>query len=522
MLKWVILVSCAGLSVASIHWPDIRMERLDALLWEESLLTQIINNCPVRSNSTIAAQWVRLAYHDMSTHNVDDGTGGLDASIAYELDRAQNIGSGMAGSVSDLIAFTDPGATFSDVIAMGAVLGVAACGGPLIPFRGGRVDATAAGPPTVPEPQQDLASHMESFRRQGFTQSEMIALVACGHTLGGVRRQDFPDVIQSPGPADEVIPFDGTNSFDNPVVTGYLQGTTANPLAVGPNATTNSDLRIFFSDGNVTMQSLAPPDNFNSVCSELFERMLNTVPKDVQLTDVIEPIQYKVLPTRFFVGKDGLFRLTTGLRAVGVNPTRTVALYWTDREGTACPATGCSMPPISAPGLAARGSFMAVRRGLTGFPTYRFDARLNTTNSISKFWFKVDEGDGSEPVLVDNDGAGLPIAQDDILFDTRRSSFFTNSNDLMLNIVIAVRTDDATAKVTVSRYVRGTPSDPVPKREVVELSADARFPPISGYTFFSRDFISGTGLKWMDVKAEVGGKIFSEKDVEIIVPIGAD
>jgi hypothetical protein len=29
------------------------------------------------------------AYHDMATHDIESGTGGLDASIAFELDRPQ-------------------------------------------------------------------------------------------------------------------------------------------------------------------------------------------------------------------------------------------------------------------------------------------------------------------------------------------------------------------------------------------------------------------------------------------------
>lgn len=82
----------------------------------------------------------------------------------------------------------------ADLIAMGIVFAYPACGGPTIPFRMGRIDATSAGPPGVPEPQQELSSHIESFRRQGFSQSEMIGLVACGHTLGGVRAADFPTV----------------------------------------------------------------------------------------------------------------------------------------------------------------------------------------------------------------------------------------------------------------------------------------------------------------------------------------
>lgn len=62
-------------------------------------------------------------------------------------------------------------------------------------MRVGRVDATSAGPFGVPEPQQDLASHTASFAKQGFNVSEMIGLVACGHTIGGVHETEFPTVV---------------------------------------------------------------------------------------------------------------------------------------------------------------------------------------------------------------------------------------------------------------------------------------------------------------------------------------
>jgi hypothetical protein len=55
--------------------------------------------------------------------------------------------------------------------------------GPEIAFRGGRVDAVEPNKPGVPEPQQDLDSHIASFARQGFTKTEMIGLVACGSVL---------------------------------------------------------------------------------------------------------------------------------------------------------------------------------------------------------------------------------------------------------------------------------------------------------------------------------------------------
>lgn len=158
----------------------------------------------------------------------------------------------------------------ADTIALGVVLGVAACGGPIIPYSAGRVDATGPSPVTVPQPQQDLATHTELFRRQGFNSTEMIALVSCGHTIGGVRQADFPQIFSG----SQLAAFDSTLfSYDNTMyfflsntplfvflniiissVSEYLDGTTQDVLIVGPNVTTRSDFRIFSSDGNVTMQ----------------------------------------------------------------------------------------------------------------------------------------------------------------------------------------------------------------------------------------------------------------------------
>ena len=143
------------------------------------------------------------------------------------------------------------------MIAIGAIMAVATCGGPIIPFRAGRIDTWTPGGPGAPEPQHDLPTLTESFRKQGFNQAEMIKLVACGHTMGGVRSADFPQLVapnpNSPNPVIEN--FDKTTeSFDNAVVTEYLDGTTQNALVVGSNQTLASDLRVFASDANSTMK----------------------------------------------------------------------------------------------------------------------------------------------------------------------------------------------------------------------------------------------------------------------------
>lgn len=153
---------------------------------------------------------------------------------------------------------------------------VSTCGGPILPYRGGRIDALVAGQQGPPEPQQGIRMFNQMFARMGFTASEMIQLVACGHTMGAVRSTDFSNLV-APNPSQPDIPnfdtFDTTTmQFDNKVyvgkifslslnaykppisVTEYLSDTTQNPLVITPNTTYRSDLEVFSSDGNVTMQ----------------------------------------------------------------------------------------------------------------------------------------------------------------------------------------------------------------------------------------------------------------------------
>ena len=71
---------------------------------------------------------------------------------------------------------------------------VGACGGPNVPLRGGRIDATKAGPLGVPLPESDIETTLHEMSSSGFDQSDAIALTACGHTFGGVHQSSFPNV----------------------------------------------------------------------------------------------------------------------------------------------------------------------------------------------------------------------------------------------------------------------------------------------------------------------------------------
>jgi catalase (peroxidase I) len=118
----------------------------------------------------------------------------------------------------DLTLHIQPGA---DVIAIGAIMAVSTCNGPVIPFHAGRVDVWAPqSSNNTPLPEDSIETLRESFRKQGFTPAEMITLTACGHTMGGVRSSDFPQLVSPPtsnSSAPNIKNFDTTTSFDNAV-----------------------------------------------------------------------------------------------------------------------------------------------------------------------------------------------------------------------------------------------------------------------------------------------------------------
>ncbi len=86
----------------------------------------------------------------------------------------------------------------------------------------------------------------------------------------------------------------------------FVNNETQNPLAFGHNETTRSDARIFNSDGGVLIRKMAESNEFFlATCSQLVERMLNTVPSTVSLTDVIPPRAVKPQSLSVEVAPDG-------------------------------------------------------------------------------------------------------------------------------------------------------------------------------------------------------------------------
>lgn len=132
----------------------------------------------------------------------------------------------------------------------------------------------------------------------------------------------FPDVV----PESAVAPnntnggsnFDTSRAaFDTKVVHEYIDwtGNRGGPLVTTDNITTRSDLRLYESDGNATMQALYDVgDGFIDTCVDLMGRMINTVPAGVDLGPAISPMEIKPINVTFDLDGEGGLELSGKIR----------------------------------------------------------------------------------------------------------------------------------------------------------------------------------------------------------------
>jgi len=389
----------------------------------------------------------------------------------------------MNNSLSDFSSFPNKYVTRADLIGIATVFAVATCGGPVIPFQGGRIDTNIAGPYGVPNASDTTESLTASFAHQGFNVSEMIQLVACGHTLGGVRYPDFPTVV-SPGSntgATVVDLFDETQQFDHNIVANYLDGTTQDPLIV-LNQTMASDLRVFSADNNVTMQSMNTADSFSQTCSTIISKMLNTVPSSVTLTDPIELLPVKVSAVQLTVGTSQL-QFQASVRLTLPSNSTTVNMYWCDRYGSAANCSSGLKRFASPGGSSIVSSPVSEAMGVT-LNKYQFVVPINASQSISKFWFVIDYGNGTTTV-ADNGGSDYFIDQDEVLFMptmSKAKSVLTGATGVF--VTAAVKNTTTPSRVYMDCFGRAT-TNYIAVNATYDLSLNSSMPSIAGYNFYT-------------------------------------
>ncbi|KAK2065617.1 WSC domain-containing protein [Colletotrichum caudatum] len=450
-----------------------------------------------------AAEWLRTAFHDMAPANVaGPGTGGLDASIQYELAvGGENAGPAFNSSLTFFNPYLTRKSSISDLIALGVYASVLSCNGPSIDLRSGRLDATVKGPTGVPQPGNAIQIFTLQFGRMGFTPQEMVQVTACGHTIGGVHSVDNPNIVPPGTFANGMAPMDTTSGvFDNKVVTEYLDGTTKNPLVftMGTGRSQNSDFKVFNSD-NATMRAMADNAVFKSTCKTVFEKMVNTVPSGVTLTDAIKPYTVKPVDLQLSLTSPSTIQLLGAIRIrtteIPLDTIASLTINYKTRDGSStCGSSSCAFTL----------SVLGISRGLEdNFAWYPISQTFPVSTGISSFTVTINKKDGSS-TLFNNNGNGYPL-QDAIFLQTPQSCLQQSAGDV--TFVVAVRNDRASLPVTVEiTYKAKRTNSIVPSLN--KMTVDMVKGSCQGsYTFFTvntnipgglspeatMDFISGDG-----------------------------
>lgn len=351
----------------------------------------------------------------------------------FETHRDENNGAAFNHTLSELHEFISPRSSAADMLALSLVASAASCGGQKVPLRMGRTDATEAGRPGVPKPEHDFNKTLSAFEEAGFTQQDMIALVACGHSLGGVHSTENPEIAGGkPSPSNKPT-FDSTPAeFDNVVVKEYLAGNGANPLVFGHNDTTNSDKRIFGSDKNVTMLKMRDPQTFQKTCATVFERLINTVPSTVQLSEPIELVDVKP-----YINK--LELATNQSRIAFEGNIRVRTSQGTGRDADTLEVSLSILPKkqksitVQASRLVGGGQSYGFFNEV--FTWYQFATEFDVTTDVQSFNIHLKTGKAQE-VILDNQGTGGYPILDELLFIKSKSCLDTNIRNGNLTVVI--------------------------------------------------------------------------------------
>ncbi|KAJ6509857.1 heme peroxidase [Mycena vulgaris] len=443
-----------------------------------------------------AGQWIRVAFHDFATADVDAGTGGIDASIGFETLRPENSGSAMNDSLGFFAPYVNAHVSMADMIALSVVMVVGTCSAPSIPIplRGGRVDATEGGLFGVPEPETDLETTLNQFAQAGFSQTDAIGLTVCGHTIGSVHH--VPESAVTPNNTGGGIHFDATPAvFDVDVLNEYLSGTgqRGGPLVTTENITVRSDLRLYLSDNNVTLQSLAEsPSKFISTCVSLLTRMINTTPASVKLTDIIAPNEVKPVNISLTVDLAGQVHFGGYIRLLSPAFTSIdqVQISWRSRTGAASPV------------FTTRAT--AVQTGTSsmfGTTFYHFfNTSIDPADGISAFEITVRGSVSSQ--TFDNAGAGYPI-EDVAVFLSKETTIASDGTLTMHAAVLtAAAAHNVTALISAPSPQLGTLSPAITKSVVALQATGTR----GLYTLYSAQVPPVANVRQTTVDLTVLGK----------------
>lgn len=107
------------------------------------------------------------------------------------------------------------------------------------------------------------------------------------------------------------------------------------------NVSDRSDYRLYISDNNATLQSMSEDYAFRTKCFSLFERMINTVPATVTLSDPVTPLTWKGVDVIMDIDTTGTVSVSGLIRNLytTISPPETVSYTLTSAGGNSSAQT---------------------------------------------------------------------------------------------------------------------------------------------------------------------------------------
>jgi cytochrome c peroxidase len=153
-------------------------------------VAEILDSDPLYDDGSYGPLLVRLAWHASGTYDKATGTGGSNGAtmrFAPESTDGANAGLHIARGLLEQIKKRFPDISYADLWTLAGVIAIKEMGGPVIPWRPGRLDVTddSKVPPNgrLPDATKQSDHLRQIFYRMGFNDQEIVALSGA-HALG--------------------------------------------------------------------------------------------------------------------------------------------------------------------------------------------------------------------------------------------------------------------------------------------------------------------------------------------------
>ncbi|KAF8891205.1 hypothetical protein BD779DRAFT_1468811 [Infundibulicybe gibba] len=224
------------------------------------------------------------------------------------------------------------------------------------------------------------------------------------------------------------------------------------------------------------------------VVTGLLGRMIHNVPNEVTFTEEIALLPVKV---------GGVQLTIEGSQLIFKASIRDACQPRSHREDALARQVSPDISPVTL-----RLGFFVI--------TYHVVVSIDPSVSISKFWFEVDEHNGTTPATHNNGGSGYQVEQNNVLFIPSLSLAGAHGAPPVITFTffVAVQNTTKPSRVFLNASDRAIRGAPPPLNSTIEYLSDPSVPLIAGYNFHKATAESPGFYLTVNLRSVVDGQVY--------------